>query len=726
MSFNTYFRLSSYATLAVAMLALFMTGSLHIAWAVAFALVMILAWRFDGTKWQLSERAGLILVLLSLPIFYLDWIYLEAHLSAIETGATRTNSLISAISHLIVFLSSIKLLQVKSDRDWVFLYLISFFEVLLAAGLSVSPIFIVPFSVYLVSALSTVMVFEIRKAKRAITASQTRLLVPPDSIMFRRLARRGRRRTSTEVKHLPIVSFALLALILLLALPLFLVAPRSGAAAFTRGGGGGNFIGFSENVTLGEIGTLKQSDQVVMHVRVEGSPARTSQELRWRGIALDEFTGRGWKRSLQAHRLEQRTNERGFFQLGTTEALQRLTIQRFFLEPLDTPVLFAAPRAVALEGSLPFIRVDSEGSIQSRRHEFERLMYKAYSDTTEPDPDILRRDRSSDTVEPARYLQLPAGLDPRIGDLARAMIVNQHARNRYDEVKAIESQLKSDYGYTLEMKAEGPDPLSDFLFNVRAGHCEYFSSAMVVMLRTQRIAARVVNGFLSGEYNDAAGAYTVRQSDAHSWVEVYFPESNSWVTFDPTPAAGRAEPRRAGLAGWFGKYAEAFELMWFQYVVGYDKQEQRSLATSLNNRLFQYRRSITAEISEWKQAAPRLLIKLLYGVGAVAFLILLLVLIRRARKLGWRRALSLGRKATAENSSVEFYERLTKLLADRGLKRAPDQTPLEFATVVNLREAHIITRAYHRVRYGAEKLSAAEMNRIEDLLRQLQTGYHDA
>ena len=96
------------------------------------------------------------------------------------------------------------------------------------------------------------------------------------------------------------------------------------------------------------------------------------------------------------------------------------------------------------------------------------------------------------------------------------------------------------------MRASGPDPLADFLFNVRAGHCEYFSTAMVVMLRTQGIAARVVNGFLPGEYNEAAGAYTVRQSDAHSWVEVYFPETNSWVTFDPTPAAGRTEPQSPG------------------------------------------------------------------------------------------------------------------------------------------------------------------------------------
>ena len=143
------------------------------------------------------------------------------------------------------------------------------------------------------------------------------------------------------------------------------------------------------------------------------------------------------------------------------------------------------------------------------------------------------------------------------------------------------------------MKAGGPDPLADFLFNVKSGHCEYYSTAMAVLLRTRGIAARVVNGFLPGEYNEAAGAYTVRQSDAHSWVEVYFPETRSWVTFDPTPSAGRAEPVRTGLTAQLQKYAEALELLWFQYVVGYDKQEQRSLATSLHHQVFDYGRTIS-------------------------------------------------------------------------------------------------------------------------------------
>ena len=301
------------------------------------------------------------------------------------------------------------------------------------------------------------------------------------------------------------------------------------------------------------------------------------------------------------------------------------------------------------------------------------------------------------------------------------MITNAHAYNRYDQARAIETGLRRDYGYTLDMKASGADPLADFLFNVRAGHCEYFSTAMAVMLRTQNIPARVVNGFLSGEYNEAAGAYTVRQSDAHSWVEVYFPETNAWVTFDPTPAAGRVVSQRTGLAGLLGKYAEAFELMWFQYVIGYDKQEQRSLATTLNNRLFKYRRNVADQLFSARKLPPILWQRILFGVLAGIAALLIVVLIMRIIRFGWRQALSPGSaKAKAGSSAVEFYERLTRLLLQRGFKRGPDQTPLEFAMGLGWKEVIRITEIYNRVRYGADELSPIESAQIEEMLRGLE------
>jgi transglutaminase-like putative cysteine protease len=715
MKFEIYFKAFSYMMIGVAMLALVLAGGLSVVLALLFLGLMVSAWKCEDTKWQLSERAGLVIVLLSIPLFFLDWQYQKIIGEPIERLG------VNALAHLIVFLSAVKLLQVKNDRDWVFLYLISFFEILLAAGLSFSPLFLATLALYLLCGLSAVTAFEIQKARRAIRKTETRLLVPPDSRVFRKVkGRRARGWLSAEAIRLPFVALALLILIFVLALPLFLVVPRSGAAMFTRGGNGlGHFIGFSENVTLGEIGELKQDNETVMRVRVED--AQPGRELRWRGVALDEFTGRGWKKSPLARHTDAIPNAHGFFQLGTTEALHHLTTQTVFLEPLETPVLFAAPRAVAIQGDFPFLRTDGEGSVQSRRHEFDRLIYKAISDTSEVGIEALRSDMRVYPPAYQRYLQLPETLDPRIGALANAMIVNAHARNRYDEAKAIESQLQTDYSYSLQMKAGGPDPVADFLFNVKSGHCEYFSTAMALMLRTRGIASRVVNGFLPGEYNEAAGAYTVRQSDAHSWVEVYFPESHSWITFDPTPAAGKTEPLRTGLAAQLGKYAEALELMWFQYVVGYDRQEQRSLATSLHNYVFDYGRLLSQTMASIKNASPAIVRTAALFILILSGLAMLVVIVRRVKLLGWRKALRISAQETgAEYSTVVFYERLTNLLAQRGMLRDAHLTPLEFANTIKVSEALVVTSAYNRVRFGGEHLSPEELFEINRVLVDLE------
>src|SRR5205085_7137907 len=179
---------------------------------------------------------------------------------------------VAVLAQLILFLSSVKLLQLKSDRYWFFLYLISFFEVLLAAGLTARPAFLATLILYLLCALSTVVAFEIQKARRKVRAAQTRLLVPPDSTLFRKLPMRLWRRRYLETRRLPLVSVGLLLLIVALALPFFLIVPRTASSALKRGGNGvSGFIRFSDNVMLGEIGRLKSNDEIFMHVRVENS-----------------------------------------------------------------------------------------------------------------------------------------------------------------------------------------------------------------------------------------------------------------------------------------------------------------------------------------------------------------------------------------------------------------------------------------------------------------------
>src|SRR5678816_30067 len=206
MSFKTYFRTFSYATIAVASLTLTLAGGLHILLALLLWFLMVAAWKLEDTRWQISERVGLVVVLLSIPLFFIDWKYQQS------TGEPAGRLGVSALAHLIVFLSAVKLLQAKKDRDWVFLYLISFFEVLLAAGLSFSPVFLGTLTLYLLCGLSTIIAFEIQKSRRAIAVTETHLLVPPDSRIFRKTGRQGPKR-NTEANRLPLVALGLLALI---------------------------------------------------------------------------------------------------------------------------------------------------------------------------------------------------------------------------------------------------------------------------------------------------------------------------------------------------------------------------------------------------------------------------------------------------------------------------------------------------------------------------------
>jgi transglutaminase-like putative cysteine protease len=724
MSFTTYFRLASYATIAAATLALFVAGGTGVVLATAFALVLFLAWKTEDTRWQLSERSALIVILAVLPLFYLDWRLLTPYLQIEyleKGGAFRGGGEVTVLAHLILFLSSIKLLQHKGDRDWFFLYLISFFEVLLAAGLSNSPAFLATLTLYLLCALSTIVAFEIQKGRRKVTATETRLLVPPDATLFRKVPMRLWRRRYSEVRRLPLVSLGLLFLIVILALPFFIIAPRTASSALKRSGGGVSaMIGFADNVTLGALGELKRNDEIVMHLRLADTNAPPAAGLRLRGVALDQFNGRGWVKSIDARKFEDKIDERGFFKLGTTADVSRLTMQTVFLEPIDTPVLFGAPRVVALQGRLPFVRLDAEGAIQTRPHDDEKVVYQVYSDMTVPAEVLLRADALQYSEPALRYLQLPASLDPRIGVLAKSVTIQSGARTGYDKARAIESYLRDHYEYSLDLKAGGPDPLADFLFRVRSGHCEYFSTAMAVMLRTQGVAVRVVNGFLPGEYNGAAAAYTVRQSDAHSWVEVYFPQTNSWVTFDPTPPAGRTPRARSGLSAQLSKYSEALELIWFQYVVGYDKQEQRSLAATVRKDLFDFRRNSAGAV-EWvrgKLPATLPMLGLITGLGALLFL---LILARRVRRFGWRRGLKIWQSgAQIESSRVDFYERLVALLEKQGIRRQAFQTPLEFAFAVGNSDAEAITKAYNRVRFGEVKLTWPERQEIEKLLARVE------
>lgn len=723
MNFDQFFKLISYAVVFCGFLALFVAGGVGIISTALFSAVLVASWFLDGSRWQISERLGTVFIFVVVPIFYGGWYY------KIVGFTTADSAVVGMLARMILILAAIKLLQRKADRDWLFLYLMAFFEILLAAGLSISPLYLGTLVLYLLATICAIVTFEIRKTSRATNIRTNQDKKEKSRLSFAKV----------PVSRLPLTALALLVLIIAVGMPLFFALPRVGGAGLGGNPNGlSNVTGFSDTVNLGEIGQLLQSDQTVMRARLEKSNGKYLQNTKWRGIALDTFDNKKWSKSRAGYMEPYIKGERDFFLIDYASDKDDLVIQTIYLEPMNPPTLFAVPRPVAVEGGFEILRKDSEGALTFQRDGFDRLSYKIYSDTNVPDADELKTDDRYYSFDDQRYLQLPAQMDERIGDLA-AQITAQSS-NRYDKARAVENYLQTRFDYSLEMKATGEQPLADFLFNVRAGHCEYFASAMAIMLRTQGIATRIVNGFQQGEYNATAEVFVIKQKDAHSWVEVYFPGENVWIPFDPTPFAEQnrsATTATTGILKKFGSYLEALETFWIQYFVSYDNQEQRSIVRSFKNSFSEYQTSTSvrlskfqAQISDWwkdvrgdkglQTSAKAVGIGLAYLLAAVLGVILVLWLLRKVRKLNiWHRIYD-WLKRTEQATIIEFYERMQTVLAGRGFVRAAHQTPLEFAFALEIPEVVKITEKYNRVRFGEKGLSQSEAEEIEAWLKNLE------
>jgi hypothetical protein len=431
-----------------------------------------------------------------------------------------------------------------------------------------------------------------------------------------------------------------------------------------------------------------------------------------------------------------------------------LIYQTILREPLDTETLFAAQKALSLQGPMPSLTQDIYTDALSAAGLKGRTAYAVSSDTMVPAEQELRADSPALSPEEIKRfnLQQPHKLDHRIAQLAHD--ITRNSPNAYDKARAIESYFKTGFRYTLDLKSAGDDPLSEFLFETREGHCEYFATAMTVMLRTLDIPARIVNGFQMGEYNELNGMYTVRESDAHSWVEAYFPRSASWIEFDPTPAAGINDYTQGGLLGHLKgqlrRYTDALEVFWLNYIVTLDSDEQASIMVDLQHRLLKVKDRLLADYVVAKVWTRNLINKLIVGrswdagemlkllVGltilALSSLWLYIFVSHRKRKRlpptgygpwwhrlfilpTWRRKLA---RRDYRQSAVLFYEQMLATARRAGLVKQSHQTPIEFAAASGLAPIWEITAMYNQVRFGGAELNESESSRVSELLFELK------
>jgi transglutaminase-like putative cysteine protease len=363
----------------------------------------------------------------------------------------------------------------------------------------------------------------------------------------------------------PLASFGLLMVlgIGIVAGGLYLLLPRNPIAAFQF-----NFqplrrlVGFSGSVRLGEIGQLQDDRTPAFRVRfLSGTPPPI---VRWRGAALSDFNGSAWTNTLETwHEFpnqgkivlasddqRRKPGPRLFYEIQTLAAMDRVLFTTGIPEYIYLP-----------QGRL---RKNAESAFRQISLEYTLPTY-SFSGFLDPTMHPVAAETSGPLTQPLRqrYLRLP-GVNPRIRELAE--VVAAKLTDPAGIANRIETHLKTKYAYSLESNITGREPLVDFLFNTRAGHCEYFASAMAVMLRTLKIPTRVVTGFYASLPEPIDSWYVIRSSNAHSWVEVWI-ESKGWVVFDPTPAGGN-QPQLSATMKWLIQMQDRFVVMSEEWMGG--------------------------------------------------------------------------------------------------------------------------------------------------------------
>jgi transglutaminase-like putative cysteine protease len=618
-----------------------------------------------------------------------------------------SRSFLTATVHLVLFAVVVRTFSLRRDRDYTTLAILAFLMVLASAVLTVDSVFLLFFAGFTLMAVATFVLMEMRRSGRA-AAFQAR-----------------HSQDAQEHRHLAFslarITPALVMMILLGAAGMFFLLPRM-SAGYLGGYSFGTDIstGFSDRVQLGRIGQIQQSDAVVMHIQIDGD-RRGQYALHWRGVALTTFNGQDWSNPHTPYGL-QRQADGGFTipffiqgvappaLLQTRANLNRNLIHyRVLMEPIGTNVFFLAPWARRVTGAYRALQVDAGGAVSDVDTQRSVNIYEADSDISRPSAGQLREAGEILPKFALSYLQLPE-LDARIPRLA--VQITASSSNNYDKAVALEGYLQSHYGYTLQLpRVPVADPLANFLFERRQGHCEYFASSMAVMLRTLRIPSRVVNGFRSEEFNDLSGNYVVRAKNAHAWVEAYFP-GYGWVTFDPTPGGAVGSPQGWGRAM---LYLDAAASFWREWVVSYDASHQYILGQSV----------LSGTRTSWERA--RMWARLRYarlmnlarksqrgvehspgrwlGAGlAVTGLLLVLANIARIARMIRTRGLRAHPERSPDQAAVMWYERMARYLARRGVRKTTSQTAQEFVRVIEegrLRtQVGKFTDAYESARFG--------------------------
>jgi transglutaminase-like putative cysteine protease len=720
MPFERAFKSSSLFLAASAFCGLILAGSVPI-WLAALTgtlltLALLQAWGISTSQAGLEQigrapRLPNILLITAFLLFLADLVLMS-------------RELLSAGIHFLVLLLGIKLLTLNQRRDYRHLYAISLMGMLASAALTTETWYVPIFLLYLLAAVWTLLLYHLTDDQPGgvENGASCHLLPVP-----------GPKAGITSRFFWLTNGVASATFVLTLAI--FFLLPRIGAGLLQKARGEAlRTTGFSERVDLGTIASVKQDPQVVMRVELPERPGGMDR-LYLRGVAYDHYSGRSWTASRTGRRSLGMSGDGTYIVRSAARGTERssLSIQQdILLEALDTAVLFAAPFPESVSGDLPGVQSDGMAALYLPFPSSSRIRYSVVS----RQPQLVLNDQTVPTPEYPRsilerYLQLPE-LSDKVAELSQEVVRSAATPN--ERIIAVQDHLQRSYRYSLNVEtAASLHPLEDFLFDSKSGYCEHYATAMVIMLRAVGVPARLVTGFLATEWNEFGGYFTVRQRDAHAWVEVYL-ASSGWMTFDPTPSA-ETTPVRSVWETVF-RMNESLRLYWDRLFVHYSIRDQWALVQEMKER----GDAVRGHANQWISALTTLAatFRSVMGgslrsalVGWVSLLALLAALsafaiIAAAKKTPWSPVASWRGGPRRRLHIVTLYKRMLQVLSVHGLRKSSAVTPGEFCRFIETewQSAAVfvksLTQLYCQGRFGRLPLSAEDLSEAERQLRELR------
>jgi transglutaminase-like putative cysteine protease len=681
--------LASYAIVVVSAAALALTGEVSLPALVLYAVAVItsLQLRQQPRAWQRNAVVLNAALLGVIAFSLLLWL--------------RGAYALIALAHFALLAQALQLIDARMRRSDFLLVALALFQIVLAANLTDSIFFPPLLLVFLVATVWTLVVHTLWMEAIAAgeTWSQQRAFAP----------------------HLMRTTLLASAASVALALLIFLFLPRLHSGALVTGGAAtGAAAGFSDRVSLGDLGRIRRDPSIALRIETLRGTPPPPELAYYRGLAFDHFDGRHWSVTQGVREPLAMTAELGA-RVGRSSRSIDL-VQRVLREPVTSGVLFGVGHPVWVEGGVGRVERDRNGGLYAPESADDRVQYAIQSEARDPDLAALRGDVVAIPERTGeRYLEIPP-LVPAVAELA--VQITSEAENDADRVAAIERWLREKGRYSDTPPPDRPDdprsPVERFVLEETEGHCEYFASAMVMLLRTQAIPARLVNGFAGGRTNEFGGFVELSRADAHAWVEVHFAD-HGWVRFDPTPPDLRLRTSQFGVLERFRDVAGAAEHWWYQHVVEFDRSDQLRALRAGWEAWESWRREKPAAATTAPNEPRRSWRELPWlpwarPLIAAAFVVLLVLGI-----VYWRRCVA------RRGPLPPAYAEALRLLEDqRGLVRAATVPARDFARSAAramppaaAAAFWTLTEAYLRERFGGRRVAAPRraLRALRDSLR---------